>query len=195
MYRYHAVDLLLLAEIILTSKTPGSDENLNSKLAHSRNQSSCRQAKAGRTKTISKIGPRYGRLARPCLLVVAVTHHQGHSSVQVINTVEAEAAAAVDTNSIFQILKGTKANDMMVVVIDTGAPNQDTTIFIPGIAHRLLIPATAGVSGLSGVVLDNKMVCVRIMGVNKIPTTALCHHSGAGQYPPIPMIIAHPRTG
>ena len=128
--------------------------------------------------------------------MVAVTHRQGHhSSVQpvITNSTEAAAAAAVDTN-IVKILKGTKANDLKMVVIDTGAPNQDTTNLIPGIAHRLLIPATAGVSNLSCVVLDNKMVCVRIMGVNKLPTTALGHHSGAGQYPPIPMIIAHPRT-
>jgi hypothetical protein len=108
---------------------------------------------------------------------VAVTHRQGHSSVQpVITDSTVEAAAAVDAN-IFKMLKGTKANDMVVVVIDTRAPNQDTTILIPGIAHRLPTPAIAGVSNLSCVVLNTKVVCVRIMGVNKIP-----------------MIIAHPRT-
>jgi len=149
-----------------------------------------RQGQAGRIKTTGKIGPRYRQAWLTCLLVVAVTHRQGHSSVQpVITDSTVEAAAAVDANIFFKMLKGTKANDMVMVVIDTRAPNQDTTILTPGIAHRLPTPATAGV-----IVLDNKMVCVRIMGVNKIPTTALCHHSGAGQYPPIPMIIAHPRT-
>jgi hypothetical protein len=99
--------------------------------------------------------------------VVAVTHRQGHSSVQPVITDSTEAAAAaVDTN-IFKMLK---ANELMVVVTDTGAPNQDTTILIPGIAHRLLAPAAAGVSNLSSVVL-NKSVRVRIMGVNEIPTT------------------------
>ena len=104
-----------------------------------------------------------------------------------------EAAAAAD--AIFKMLKGTKANDMVMVVIDTRAPNQDTTILTPGIAHRLPTPATAGV-----IVLDNKMVCVRIMSVNKIPTTVTVtdealHQSEAGQDPPIPMIIAHPCAG
>ena len=111
----------------------------------------------------------------------------------VITDSTVEAAAAVDANIFFKMLKGTKANDMMMVVT---APNQDTAVLIPAVARRLLTPVAAGVSKLSRIVLNNKAVIVRI-GANKIPTTVTVtdkalHRSGADQDLPILMVIAHP---
>ena len=157
-------------------KTPGSDETRKFGRLQNRSFSQAskvvrRQGQAGRIKTTGKIGPRYRQAWLTCLLVVAVTHRQGHSSVQpVITDSTVEAAAAVDANIFFKMLKGTKANDILVVVIDTGAPNQDTANLIPAVARRLLTPVAAGVSKLSRIVLNNKAVIVRI-GANKTPTT------------------------
>ena len=154
-------------------KTPGSDETRKFGRLQNRSFSQAskvvrRQGQAGRIKTTGKIGPRYRQAWLTCLLVVAVTHRQGHSSVQpVITDSTVEAAAAVDANIFFKMLKGTKANDMMMVVT---APNQDTAVLIPAVARRLLTPVAAGVSKLSRIVLNNKAVIVRI-GANKIPTT------------------------
>ena len=124
--------------------------------------------------------------------MAAVTHHHGHSPVEPVIADITEAAAAAD--AIFKMLKGTKANDMMMVDTETGAPNQDTTVLIPAVARRLLTPVAAGVSKLSRIVLNNKAVIVRI-GANKIPTTVTVtdkalHRSGADQDLPILMVIA-----